>query len=105
MGPEVREFHSETGLLVHKKMAPETGKFSTPNNEYLMNIMRKNYLKLESPKVGDSPLQNLQRLVCQPILTTLQPSLQLMGIPCPHPHLRLMEIEHLIPALMEAPSP
>lgn len=31
--PEVGEFHSETALLVYKKMAPETGKFATPNNQ------------------------------------------------------------------------
>lgn len=31
--PEVGEFHSETALLVYKKMAPEAGKFAAPNSQ------------------------------------------------------------------------
>lgn len=49
IGPDVREFHSETALLVHNKDGPEPGNWPcTIINKYLMNTMIKSDLKLGS---------------------------------------------------------
>lgn len=82
-------------------MASEIGKFATHNNQQIFDEYHDNWSKAGISKGWWLSIIDLETLVYRSIVTTVQSSLQLMGIPDPHIHPRLIEIEHFIPALMK----